>query len=70
MEHFYIEEDDKFQSIIKKSRALGINTHQLKVLYCVHIRKTIQQREIERIADLRQPEISIALNQFRKNGIC
>src|SRR5690606_27847648 len=41
---------------------------QIKVIYSIHLKKALTQREIERIADLRQPEVSVALNELRKNG--
>jgi len=66
MDYFKIDDDEKFQSIVKNANILGLKINHIKVIYSIHLKKNITQREIEKIADLRQPEVSIALNQLNE----
>lgn len=58
------EDDEKINSIIHNAKILNLNVNEIKVLYCIHKAGEITQRDIERQADLRQPEVSLAIKQL------
>jgi len=68
MDYVRIDDDEKYQMITKNADILGLKINQIKVIYSIHLKKNITQREIEKIADLRQPEVSLALNQLHEKG--
>jgi predicted transcriptional regulator len=58
------ENDEKLKSIIHNARILNLNANEIKVLYCINNAGEISQRDIERQADLRQPEVSLAIKHL------
>ena len=58
------EDDEKLKSIIHNAKILNLNVNEIKVLYCINKAGEITQRDIERQADLRQPEVSLAIKQL------
>ena len=58
------EDDEKLKSVIHNAKILNLNVNEIKVLYCIHKAGEITQRDIERRADLRQPEVSLAIKQL------
>lgn len=58
------EEDEKLKSIIHNAKILNLNVNEIKVLYCIHKAGVITQRDIERQADMRQPEVSLAISHL------
>ena len=58
------EADEKLKSIIHNAKILNLNVNEIKVLFCIHKAGVITQRDIERQADLRQPEVSLALKHL------
>ena len=63
------EDDEKFNSIIHNAKILNLNVNEIKVLYCIHKAGVITQRDIERRADLRQPEVSLAIRRLFSMGM-
>jgi predicted transcriptional regulator len=63
------EDDEKLNSIIHNAKILNLNVNEIKVLYCIHKAGVITQRDIERQADLRQPEVSIAIRRLSSMGM-
>ena len=49
-------------------KRLDIPKMESRVLVCLFKKEGITAREIERIADLRQPEVSICANALKKKG--
>lgn len=64
-----IEDDEKLTSIVFNAKNIKINVNEIKVLYFIHKVGIITQREIERLANLRQPEVSIAIKNLTASGI-
>ncbi|MDD1690512.1 MAG: MarR family transcriptional regulator [Methanoregula sp.] len=58
------EDDEKLKSIIHNAKILNLNVNEIKVLYCIHKAGEISQRDIERRADLRQSEVSLAIKHL------
>lgn len=58
------EDDEKLKSLIHNAKILNLNVNEIKVLYCIHKAGEITQRDIERKADLRQPEVSLAIRHL------
>lgn len=58
------DDDEKINSIIHNAKILNLNVNEIKVLYCIHKAGIINQHDIERRADLRQPEVSLAIKQL------
>ena len=58
------EDDEKLKMVIHNAKILNLNVNAIKVLYCIHKAGTITQRDIERQADLRQPEVSLAMKHL------
>lgn len=63
------EDDEKFKSIIHNARILNLNVNEIKVLYCIHKAGVITQHDIERRADMRQPEVSLAVKHLSTMGM-
>lgn len=63
------ENDEKFKSIIHNAKILNLNVNEIRVLYCIHKAGVITQRDIERQADLRQPEVSLAIKHLSLMGM-
>jgi len=63
------EDDEKFKSLIHNAKILDLNVNEIKVLYCIQKSGRISQRDIERQADLRQPEVSLAIKQLALTGM-
>ena len=63
------EDDEKFKSIIHNAKILNLNINEIRVLYCIHKAGVITQRDIERQADLRQPEVSLAIKHLSTMGM-
>lgn len=49
-------------------KRLGISEIETRILLCLFEKEGITAREIERIADLRQPDVSISTNTLKKKG--
>ncbi len=64
-----IEEDEKLTSLVYNAKNLKINVNEIKVLYCIHKAGLITQREIELLANLRQPEVSLAVKNLSLSGM-
>ncbi len=63
------DDDEKYKSLIYNAKILNLNVNEIKVLYCIHKSGTITQRDIERNADLRQPEVSLAIKHLSSMGM-
>ena len=63
------DDDEKYKSLIYNAKILNINVNEIKILYCIHKSGTITQRDIERQADLRQPEVSLAMKHLSLMGM-
>jgi predicted transcriptional regulator len=63
------EDDEKLQAIIHNAKLLDLNINEISVLYCIHKAGMITQRDIERRADLRQPEVSLAIKHLASMGL-
>jgi len=61
----FTENDDNFAEILVKT---GLKKNYAKVLVYLAKNKNLTSRDIERGTDLRQPEVSIAINHLRKRG--
>lgn len=61
----FTENDDQFAEILVKT---GLKKNYAKVLVYLAKNKNLTSRDIERGTDLRQPEVSIAINHLRKRG--
>lgn len=61
----FTENDDKLAEILVKT---GLKKNYAKVLVYLAKNKNLTSRDIERGTDLRQPEVSIAINHLRKRG--
>lgn len=64
-----MSDDEKIQAIIHNAKILNLNINEIKVLYSIHKAGTITQRDIERNADLRQPEVSLAISRLSSLGM-
>ena len=61
----FTEKDDEFAEILVKT---GLKKNYAKVLVFLAKNKSLTSRDVERGTDLRQPEVSIAINHLRKRG--
>ncbi len=61
----FTEKDNIFTDILVQT---GLKRNYAKVLVYLSKNKNLTSRDIERGTDLRQPEVSIAINYLRKRG--
>lgn len=63
MELEYTKRDAEIADILKE---IGLRTNEARILVLFFKRVDLSSREVERISDLRQPEVSIALTHLIK----
>ena len=56
-------------SLCKQLIELGIQTHTASVLTCLHFHGASTSRELQTQCDLRQPDVSIAINELREMNL-
>ena len=59
---------EKELNAAKALKRLGIPGIENRILLCIFGKEGVTAREIERIADLRQPEVSNSTNALKKKG--
>lgn len=58
-----------YNSLCKQLIELGIQTHTASVLTCLHYHGASTSRDLQTKCNLRQPDVSIAINELREMNL-